>query len=292
MLAVGLWYEHFEPTSDAEITTLLAGGGADPPPRPLTNLQHERIPSAADSRTSAIWSCRSPRRDTWCSLTAADRAATPAQRQVARALNERPLGTLLLDLLTVEEERDRRTYIDIELLAERLVAATNWAQSEPQIAELPVGYFGASTGAGAALAAAAQLGDHIGAVVSRGGRPDLAAARLPEVRAPRVADRRRPRQIVIELNREARSLLRTSSELAIVPRSHTPVRGAPVHSRRSHDLPANGSSARLIQRPRCHHEHHAVVVPVTSPGLLRRIQADRASSIATHRSRARPAEVR
>ena len=83
---------------------------------------------------------------------------------------------------------------DIDLLAERLVAATRWAQHEPSLAELPVGYFGASTGAGAALWAAAELGEEIGAVVSRGGRPDLAAARLPERARAGAADRRRARR--------------------------------------------------------------------------------------------------
>ena len=106
---------------------------------------------------------------------------------------------------------------DIDLLAERLVAATRWAQRQPPIAALPVGYFGASTGAGAALSAAAELGDEIGAVVSRGGRPDLAAARLPEVRAPVLLIVGGHDEVVLELNREARSLLRAPSELAIVP---------------------------------------------------------------------------
>jgi putative phosphoribosyl transferase len=95
----------------------------------------------------------------------------PRNRLVARALNERGLATLLLDLLTVEEEFDRANVFDIGLLAERLVAATRWALTEPQVAELRVGYLGASTGAGAALWAAAELGEEIGAVVSRGGRP-------------------------------------------------------------------------------------------------------------------------
>ena len=142
---------------------------------------------------------------------------SPRNRQVARALNERGLATLLLDLLTVEEELDRANVFDIGLLAERLVAATRWARAEPPLAELRVGYFGASTGAGAALSAAAELGDEIGAVVSRGGRPDLAAARLAEVRAPVLLIVGGHDEIVIELNREARSLLRAPSELAIVP---------------------------------------------------------------------------
>ncbi len=109
---------------------------------------------------------------------------SPRNRQVARALNDRRLATLLLDLLTADEERDRANVFDVGLLAGRLVAATRWAQRQPRVTELRVGYFGASTGAAAALSAASELEDEIGAVVSRGGRPDLAAARLPAVRAP------------------------------------------------------------------------------------------------------------
>ena len=142
---------------------------------------------------------------------------SPRNRQVGRALNERRLGTLLLDLLTVEEDLDRANVFDIELLADRLVAGTRWAQREPDLGELPVGYFGASTGAGAALWAAAELGDEIGAVVSRGGRPDLAATRLPEVRAPVLLIVGGQDEVVLELNREARSILRAASEMAVVP---------------------------------------------------------------------------
>jgi len=142
---------------------------------------------------------------------------SPRNRQVARALNERRLATLLLDLLTVDEELDRANVFDIALLAERLVAATRWAQHEPAVASLPVGYFGASTGAGAALCAAAELGDEVGAVVSRGGRPDLAAGRLAEVRAPVLLIVGGDDEIVLELNREAQRLLRAPSELAVVP---------------------------------------------------------------------------
>jgi putative phosphoribosyl transferase len=106
---------------------------------------------------------------------------------------------------------------DVPLLAERLVAATRWAGQEPAVASLPVGYFGASTGAGAALCAAAELGEEIGAVVSRGGRPDLAAGRLPEVRAPVLLIVGGDDEIVLELNREAQRLIQAPSELAVVP---------------------------------------------------------------------------
>ena len=109
---------------------------------------------------------------------------SPRNRQVAQALNTDGFATLLFDLLTPEEELDRANVFDIPLLGRRLAAATGWLRHQAGTSELPLGYFGASTGAAAALIAAADLGAVISAVVSRGGRPDLAAARLSEVRAP------------------------------------------------------------------------------------------------------------
>jgi len=142
---------------------------------------------------------------------------SPRNRGVAGRLNRAKLGTLLFDLLTEEEERDRRNVFDIALLAERLVAVTRWARRSEEEGSLPIGYFGASTGAAAALRAAASLGAEIGAVVSRGGRPDLAAERLAEVTAPTLlivggADRQ-----VLELNGDAAKLLRCEHEVAVVP---------------------------------------------------------------------------
>jgi pimeloyl-ACP methyl ester carboxylesterase len=139
---------------------------------------------------------------------------SPRNRQVAQALDRRSLATLLLDLLTEAEERDRTNVFDIELLAARLIAATRWAQAA---AELPIGYFGASTGAAAALSAAAELGPRIGAVVSRGGRPDLAGDRLPAVTAPTLLIVGGRDEVVLELNRKAEELLGAYSELAVVP---------------------------------------------------------------------------
>jgi putative phosphoribosyl transferase len=218
MWAVGLWYEHFEPTSDAEIARLLAGGAADPPPRALVRSSEVRIPVAGGLQIVGDLILPEPAQGLVVFAHGSGSSRhSPRNRQVARALNERRLGTLLLDLLTVEEELHRANVFDIGLLAERLIAATRWAQAEPQLAGLPVGYFGASTGAGAALSAAAELGDRVGAVVSRGGRPDLAAARLPKVRAPVLLIVGGHDEIVIELNRDAQSQLRAPSELAIVP---------------------------------------------------------------------------
>lgn len=138
-------------------------------------------------------------------------------RQVAQALHERAMATLLLDLLRPEEEGDRQKVFDIELLARRLTAAHTWAAAEPELSHLSVGYFGASTGAGAALTAAAQLPEQVGAVVSRGGRPDLAGLSLRDVRAPTLLIVGGRDELVRDLNRQAQTNLAAVAELAVVP---------------------------------------------------------------------------
>lgn len=146
---------------------------------------------------------------------------SPRNRFVAEALQQRGLATLLFDLLTADEERrDARTghlRFDISMLAGRLVAATDWVTHETRTRSLRVGYFGASTGGGAALVAAAQRPDAVGAVVSRGGRPDLAGDALPQVRAPTLLIVGGDDAEVIALNREAMRSLRTHGRLEIVP---------------------------------------------------------------------------
>ena len=119
---------------------------------------------------------------------------SPRNRYVAEVLNRAGLATLLFDLLTPAEERNRANVFDIELLARRLVDVTGWLAGQPDTASLPVGYFGASTGAGAALVAAADPRVKVAAVVSRGGRPDLAGEALAKVRCADAADRGRPRR--------------------------------------------------------------------------------------------------
>lgn len=138
-------------------------------------------------------------------------------RSVAATLREAGFATLLFDLLTDAEAADRRNVFDIALLAERLVAATRWIRDRQDSAGLPIGYFGASTGAAAALVAAADLGDAIGAVVSRGGRPDLAEPRLAAVRAPTLLIVGSADVDVLELNRTAARRLTALTEIAIVP---------------------------------------------------------------------------
>jgi putative phosphoribosyl transferase len=142
---------------------------------------------------------------------------SPRNRQVARSLNEAGLATLLFDLLTPTEASDRRNVFDVPLLASRLAAATDWLAEQPEVAGLRGGYFGASTGAAAALWAAAEPGARVAAVVSRGGRPDLAGPRLGAVRAPTLLIVGGDDPLVLEWNREARQALRCPTELAIVP---------------------------------------------------------------------------
>lgn len=143
---------------------------------------------------------------------------SPRNTHVAQGLRDAGLATLLIDLLTPVEEQDRVNVFDIPLLASRLKAATGWVRLLPGMAALPVGYFGASTGAGAALLAASGPDARIAAIVSRGGRPDLAgSAALAHVRAPTlliVGSRDLP---VIELNRIAQRHLHAENELLIVP---------------------------------------------------------------------------
>jgi len=136
-------------------------------------------------------------------------------------LNNAGLATVLFDLLTPEEEAiDARTAelrFNIKLLAERLVHATNWAKQQQQTRDLRVGYFGSSTGGGAALVAAAERPQDVGAVVSRGGRPDLAGEALPKVQVPTLLIVGGDDDIVIELNEQARDRMRCEVKLEIVP---------------------------------------------------------------------------
>ncbi len=142
---------------------------------------------------------------------------SPRNNFVARTLQKGGLATLLIDLLEESEAQDRRKVFDIGLLADRLLAASTWLAQEAATQGLGLGYFGASTGAGAALQAAARVPDSVKAVVSRGGRPDLAAQYLPQVTAPTLLIVGGDDAPVIEMNREALALLTCTKELVIVP---------------------------------------------------------------------------
>jgi len=143
---------------------------------------------------------------------------SPRNTYVAEVLQQRGIGTLLFDLLTREEDQVYETRFDIALLTTRLVAATEWLQKNPKAKDLSLGYFGASTGAAAALQAAATMENKISAVVSRGGRPDLAgAAALRRVTAPTLLIVGGADYEVIELNRQAETLLNCKKKLLLIP---------------------------------------------------------------------------
>jgi len=219
LFAIGEWYGDFSQVTDEEVTILLgkaaawqAGPGSpDPDPAQVVlNIAGARLPG---------------------SLVLPDQAAglvvfahgsgssrhSPRNRFVAGVLNRAGLGTLLADLLTADEELSRAYVFNIALLAARLAGITGWLHSQPATTAIPLGYFGASTGAAAALWAAASPPLPLAAIVSRGGRPDLAGRRLAQVRAPTlliVGGADRP---VLDLNRQAQARLTCENRLEVIP---------------------------------------------------------------------------
>jgi putative phosphoribosyl transferase len=237
--AIGFWYEDFRPTSEEEVVELLerlhdadagegggragpgegggwdghpeAGEGGGPLAMPVTVRAGPDVALAGDLTVPAGA----------CGVVVFAHGSgssrhSPRNRAVARALNRDGLATLLIDLLAPAEEADRANVFNIPLLARRLSAAVLFAAEQPGTRGLALGCFGASTGAAAALVAAADLGDRVGAVVSRGGRPDLAGERLGEVTAPTLLIVGGEDAQVLELNRIAQGRLRCPSRLEIV----------------------------------------------------------------------------
>jgi len=145
---------------------------------------------------------------------------SPRNQFVARTLQQEGLATLLFDLLEEWESDDRQKVFDIDLLSNRLLIATDWVLQNPATADLMIGYFGASTGAAAALQAAATRGEQISAIVSRGGRPDLAREYLPNVTAPTLLIVGGDDKPVIPLNEEAYTLLKSEKQLVVIPKAN------------------------------------------------------------------------
>jgi pimeloyl-ACP methyl ester carboxylesterase len=221
--AVGLWYDDFSQTSDEEVRTLLARASeSDSATSARASEGTEtdvagQVPGAALEGTLAL-----PEGAFGIVVFAHGSGSSrhsPRNRMVANKLNQAGLGTLLIDLLTPAEEQvdlqNGRLRFDIDLLAGRVVAAVDWVRREHP--SLPVGLFGASTGAAAALMAAAERPDDVGAIVSRGGRPDLAGPVLRQVCAPTLLIVGEADELVLELNRRALELLPCEKELAVVP---------------------------------------------------------------------------
>jgi putative phosphoribosyl transferase len=225
-VAIGRFYADFTQTSDAEVVDLLARAvvppsanasrpsvAAEPPVRdedvelaagPVRLAGHLTVPEEALGVVLFAHGSGSSRH-------------SPRNRQVASVLNRAGLATLLFDLLTPREEVDRSNVFDVDLLARRLIDATAWVRAQPELLGLPVGYFGASTGAAAALVAATEPGAAPAAIVSRGGRPDLAGRRLGDVTAPTLLVVGERDDVVLALNREAYAALGApDSRLAVV----------------------------------------------------------------------------
>ncbi len=184
--------------------------------RPLTD-RHVEVPSSAGVLKGILAVPRDARGIVIFAHGSGSSRFSPRNNFVARVLQQGGIATLLMDLLTEEEAEDRSRVFDIDLLTERLLEATRWVERQPGTQGLRIGYFGASTGAAAALKAAAREGPRIAAVVSRGGRPDLAADVLPQVKAPTLLIVGGDDQPVVELNRQAYNLLTGEADLSIVP---------------------------------------------------------------------------
>ncbi|WP_030760675.1 phosphoribosyltransferase [Streptomyces sp. NRRL F-2664] len=212
--AVGEWYRDFAQTSDEEVVSLLARAAAGPaagqaPPAAAVEVDAGGLPLAGDLALP-----EGARAVVMFAHGSGSSRRSPRNRAVAAELHRAGLGTLLFDLLTPAEETDRANVFDIGALAGRLVDATAWLRRRTP---LPVGYFGASTGAAAALWAAADVAADVGAVVSRGGRPDLAGPRLAAVRAPTLLVVGGEDTTVLDLNRRAQRELRCENRLEVVP---------------------------------------------------------------------------
>jgi putative phosphoribosyl transferase len=214
--AIGFWYGDFSQTSDEEVIELLErsrqeGGERTVriPAGPVELQGSLGVPAGGGARGIVLFAHGS-----------GSGRHSPRNRRVARTLRETGLATLLIDLLTPDEEvldlESGRLRFDIGLLARRLVDATDWLRHDPDTRDLTIGYFGASTGAGAALVAAAERPREVSAVVSRGGRPDMAGDALSRVEAPTLLIVGGEDETVIRLNEEALALLRAEKRLEIV----------------------------------------------------------------------------
>jgi putative phosphoribosyl transferase len=237
--AVGQFYDDFSQTTDDEVAALLRLAAATAPAVPETPEGDGRPTPPGDTVRHLAPEHPTDDREVRVPVGDVDLAGhltvpagargvvlfahgsgssrhSPRNRYVASVLQDSGLGTLLFDLLTPEEEAHRGNVFDIDLLARRLVDATAWLHAQPSAQHLPVAYFGASTGAAAALAAAAERPDRVAAVVSRGGRPDLAGAALEQVQAPTLLVVGSRDDMVLELNRRAQRRLRCESRLSVV----------------------------------------------------------------------------
>jgi putative phosphoribosyl transferase len=218
--AVGEWYGDFAQVTDGEVAALLdkaaahaGGGAADADPAGIA-VEAGGVRLAG----SLVIPDRAPGLVVFAHGSGSSRHS-PRNQFVAAALNRAGLGTLLVDLLTADEAATRAYVFNIALLAARLTGITSWLGGQPATAGVPVGYFGASTGAAAALWAAADPSPPVAAIVSRGGRPDLAGRRLALVQAPTLLIVGGADEVVLDLNRQAQAQLRCESRIEVIPRA-------------------------------------------------------------------------
>jgi putative phosphoribosyl transferase len=230
--AIGQFYTDFSQTSDEEVIACLAdapGAGVDTaPPAAATRASRAGtdphhcdeevvVPVGRHHLGGHLTVPETPAGIVVFAHGSGSSRHSPRNRFVATVLNRAGFGTLLSDLLTPYEEHDRSKVFDIALLAGRLADVTDWLRLRPDTAGLPVGYFGASTGAAAALWAASEPSAGVAAVVSRGGRPDLAGPRLVDVRAPTLLIVGGEDTLVLDLNRRAQAQLHCRNRLAVIP---------------------------------------------------------------------------
>jgi putative phosphoribosyl transferase len=220
--AVGEWYRDFSQTSDAEVVDLLrrsagtqAERSADPPV--VHRDEDVSIPAGTADLLGLVATPTAPVGTVVFAHGSGSGRHSPRNRLVASLLNERGLATVLVDLLSPQEERDRSNVFDIRLLAERLGDVGRWIPTRADLAGAALGYFGSSTGAAAALWAAAQPDSEASALVLRGGRPDLAAPVLSAVTAPTLLIVGGCDEAVLSLNKAAQAELRCPNRLVVVP---------------------------------------------------------------------------
>lgn len=218
--AVGQWYDDFSQTTDDEVEQILERfGGSRVPPTSAAGFRHLEI-GILDGDVTVGGRLTLPDHSRGVVLFAHGSGSSrhsPRNQAVAEVLNRAGFATLLFDLLTADEALDRANVFDIGLLARRLLAGTRWIAAQPETSQLHIGYFGASTGAAAALRAAAESDIRIDAVMSRGGRPDLAGERLASVTSPTLLIVGGEDHQVLDLNRAAAAQLRCEHRVTVVP---------------------------------------------------------------------------
>ena len=275
---VGAFYDDFHQLTDEETVGLLRqgwaehqDGRADPPPSPTRRmLAVPPLGLVGELRVPA-----EPRGIVLFAHGSGSSRLSPRNVAVAETLNDHGFATLLLDLLTPAEAQDRRNVFDIPLLADRVIEAALHLSGEPDVADLPLGLFGASTGAAAALLAAAELHGRIAAVVSRGGRPDLAGRRIADVVAPTLLIVGGDDRHVLELNRQALAALTCEKLLKVVPHA-------------GHLFEEPGALERVTELAVAWFEHYLTAPAPVAPPEVPGVPARPVSIVATLRNAAEP----